>query len=63
MVLVLVGVNRDVGEMEPHRRITDDIDYKTSRSICDAGTAEPVIDLETRRYHRRDPSDRAFVHG
>jgi hypothetical protein len=31
------GVNRDAREMEPHRRITDDIeiDYKTSRSICD----------------------------
>jgi hypothetical protein len=35
--LVLVGSSRDVREMEPHRRITDniDIDYKTSRSICD----------------------------
>ena len=31
------GTNRDVREMEPHRRITDniDIDHRTSRSICD----------------------------
>jgi hypothetical protein len=37
---VLVGSSRDVREMEPHRRIPDnidniDIDHKTSRSICD----------------------------
>jgi hypothetical protein len=34
---VLRGANRDVREMEPHRRITDniDIDHKTSRSIRD----------------------------
>jgi hypothetical protein len=37
VTLVLVGSSRDVREMEPHRRIADniDIDHKTGRSICD----------------------------
>jgi hypothetical protein len=37
VTLVLVGPNREGREMEPHSRISDniDIDHKTSRSICD----------------------------
>jgi hypothetical protein len=37
VTLVLVGSSRDVREMEPRSRISDniDIDHKTSRSICD----------------------------
>jgi hypothetical protein len=47
--LVLVGPNREGREMEPHSRISDniDIDHKTSRSICDeVGELQQDLSLE-----------------
>jgi hypothetical protein len=37
VTLVIVGPNREGREMEPHSRISEniDIDHKTRRSICD----------------------------
>jgi hypothetical protein len=68
-----VGPNREGREMEPHSRISDniDIDHKTSRSICDevgerlqqdlsleASPLPPYLDRLIDELRKQDENDR-----